>query len=356
MDAAINAQAQVELQRIPIFYGDAHKDIFTADQFLDRLERASVAIPDNHWQQPRKITAFINALRGDALTWFEAAREHVNIEVYTEIADAFRQAFSPTRTTRTTVAILHDLVQKKGEGVVKFYSRVTKAIRDIRTLEAECPIIDMPLPAAITGLAGYAAVPAATKTTAFRRIQDYASRYESQMVGKHIFVAGLHPRLRDKLMETGIVGGLYEAFLQAQSLEKIQVDPDRARVAAIDEDDDVETQVNALQAQIEALNRRRGSRGFGSGRGRGRGGRGSSRGRGGSYNSSRTDKTCFHCGKKGHFIADCNSKKRGEPRVAQVSAAPVDDEQGISHPFHNPQALYEQEEVEMSAVSADYLN
>lgn len=353
MDAALNAQAQVELQRIPIFHGDTSKDIFTADQFLDRLERAALAIPGAEWQPPRKITAFVNALRGDALTWFEAAREHVNIEDYTELADAFRQAFSPTRTTRTTVAILHDLVQKKNEGVVKFYSRVTKAIRDIRTLEADCPVIDNPFPAAFTDLGGFNDIPNDVKRNAVVRIQNFASRYDNQMVGKHIFIAGLHPRLRDKIMENGVVGGLYEAFLQAQSLEKVQVNPDHAKVAAIDEEDDVDAQVDALQTQIDALNRRRGFRGGSAGRGRGRGGRSSSRGRGGSF---RTDKTCYHCGKRGHFVANCESRKRGEPRVAQASAAPIEESQGTSNPFLNPEPLYEHEEAEMSAVSCDYLN
>ena len=357
-DAALNAQAQVELQRIPIFYGDTKKDIFTADQFIDRLDRAAVAIPAHPWAPARKITAFINALRGDALTWFEAAREHVDAADYDQVVDAFKQAFSPTQTTRTTIAILHDLMQKKNEGVVHFYSRVTKAIRDIKRLEPDCPEIENPFPVAITALDGYdAAVPAAARTVIVNRIQAHASRYSNQMVGKHIFIAGLHPKLRDKLMESGVVGGLYEAFLQAQSLEKIQVDPDHTKVAAIDrDDDDIDAQVNSLNAQIEALNRRRGFRGGSGYRGRGRGGRGTSRGRGGSASASRTDKSCYHCGRKGHFIADCQSKKRGEPRVAPVSAAPVEEDQGISHPFQNPQSLYEQEEVEMSAVSADYLN
>lgn len=352
-DAAINAAAQVELQRIPLFHGDITKDIFTAEQFLDRLARAAVAIQGSPWPQERKITALINALRGDALAWFEAAREHVDINNYQHLADAFAQAFSPTRTTRTTVAILHDLTQKHNEGVVKFYARVTKAIRDISTLEADCPLITDPFPAQFAALDGWDGIADAVKDTATDRIQKHSARYHIQMVGKHIFIAGLNAKLKEKLMETGVVGGLYEAFLQAQSLEKIQTDPGKVKISAIDNVEDVDTQIDALQAQIEALNRRRGFRGGSAGRGRGRGGRNSSRGRG-SGNAQRTDRSCYHCGKKGHLIADCHARKRGEPRTTQFSAAPVEEAQG--NPFLNPELLYEQEELEMSAVSADYLN
>jgi len=100
-------------------------------------------------------------------------------------------------------------------------------------------------------------------------------------------------------------------------------------------------------------------RGYSRGGYRGqRGGRG--RGRGGIVNNP--DITCFHCQKKGHVVANCNSKKRGEdaaprPRNQAAVETKTEDEQG-ENPFFS-QALYEPENhnvAQLSSVAADYLN
>ena len=97
--------------------------------------------------------------------------------------------------------------------------------------------------------------------------------------------------------------------------------PDAAmnRIEAAEQMHDEDTNIGDTSTTAEGLYTS-GRRGRGSGRGSGRGGRGrgQGRGRGGSSNGKENDdRTCYHCGLKGHVKVDCRFRIRGEEALAQ---------------------------------------
>ena len=65
--AAVEAQRQVDLSKIPFFHGDVKQDQFTPEQWIDRVNRARVA---GNWNNEKTASYLYNSFRDKALTWF----------------------------------------------------------------------------------------------------------------------------------------------------------------------------------------------------------------------------------------------------------------------------------------------
>jgi len=97
-DDLVDNLRQAELSKLPLFHGDRQKDVFTAEQFVVRVQRSK---DSSHWTDGQTITFVYNALRGGALTWFEALeRSDVNIAVWNNVKTALLEAYSITRTSQ----------------------------------------------------------------------------------------------------------------------------------------------------------------------------------------------------------------------------------------------------------------
>lgn len=360
---ALNAQQQVELQKIPLFFGDSTKDVFTVEQFMDRIDRAAVTVVPN-WQPQRRCAVLQNAVRGDALLWMDTAEMRHGRGILTnwvELRAAFIRAYSKFKTTRCQMAIFNNLNQQSNESVTKFHTRVAKAIIDVRSLDDPCPPLDDPFPAEMMALDEFDDVDDAVKNAHIQRHQDHGDIYRENRLAKHMFVAGLNAKIRDELLKNGIDGmDFNEVFEEALGMEKALTDINStAKLHAVNADADDDDRLKQLEAEIQAIQLRKGySRGGYRGQ---RGGRG--RGRGNGNVANNPDITCYHCQKKGHVIANCNSKKRGEKPAPRPQTAAVENEQqqeqGENNPFQFSQPLYEQDVhggAQFSAISADYLN
>ena len=66
----INAGRQLDLARIPVWSG-VKDAVFTPEQWIDRIEKAKGANA-GAWTNDTTMSYVYNALRGDALTWYEA--------------------------------------------------------------------------------------------------------------------------------------------------------------------------------------------------------------------------------------------------------------------------------------------
>src|SRR5882757_2454556 len=65
----LQGQRQLEQSRLPLWTGSKDKDVFTAEQWIERVHRCRES---GRWDAQTTMSYVFNALRGDALTWFDA--------------------------------------------------------------------------------------------------------------------------------------------------------------------------------------------------------------------------------------------------------------------------------------------
>lgn len=312
------------LQKIPHFTGEESKDQFSAELWMARIVTTAQAVP---WADDITLTMAVTALRGEALTWHQVMSQRgiQGFNTWAVFRPLFLQHFGKRRTSTTTTAILDGLKQKSGETVMAFFLRVGIAADDIKALTPDLglpPVADR-WTADFAGLAGWNALGNDIKETLLNRYQARGSRHAEEGFATQLFIAGLRPEIRDRLLNQAPPGGfatLVNAMERATEVEKnLQTNGRGAHVNAVDDDDDQD---------VDALHRRGGQRG----RGRGQRGRGSSRGGGGNKNNGKKfEGKCYHCNKVGHKKEDCYAYKKTQGK--KVHATDQQNEPVRSEPF-----------------------
>ena len=325
MEDLLAHQQQAELSKLPLFFGSRDKDNFTAEQWVERVERSKASA---RWNDVQTMAAVYNAIRGKALKWFECLkRSPVDPNVWEDFKGAFLASYSTTRTSRTTTLHLADLRQGPNEPVVDFYPRVESVISDIESLApAHFEPPATPFPAEITGLQGYAGVPNAVKEAAINRLTKAGAAAAFNLMGLHIFIAGLKPFIRAEMMKAP-PADMYAAFMQATKLEKIAAEPHRQGAASQQsvyeveaeppmlapaspglDGSNVEAECAALAAKIKMLRRK--AKPSGKPAGAPKTTKHSTGGPSDDYNR------CRYCKQLGHLQARCFSRiKAGAPMV-----------------------------------------
>ena len=99
MDDLVAAQQQVDLAKLPLWFGEPSRDTFLAEQWVSRVQNARDAAD---WNDQKTLSIFYNAMRGEALLWFEGlTRNGVNKNVWNDVKKEFLEAYSYTRSSRT---------------------------------------------------------------------------------------------------------------------------------------------------------------------------------------------------------------------------------------------------------------
>jgi hypothetical protein len=179
------------------------------------------------------------------------------------------EAYSTTKTSRTTTLNLADLRQGGNECVVDFYPRVIRVIDDIEAMTpANFAAPAAPFPAEFLAIQAFVAVGAAVKRDCVNTLVKTGATQAFNFIGLHLFIAGLKPYLREEIMKAP-PADLYAAFQAASALEKIHTEPRKSTSAtqnvyevaadASDKRDDnggdeeVEAECAALSARIKNL-------------------------------------------------------------------------------------------------------
>ena len=267
MEQQLENQRQVELSKLPLFFGSKDKDQFTAEQWVERIRRAKDSA---RWNDAQTMSAVYNALRAKALAWFESLRRsNINQDVWEDFLKAFLEAYSTTKTSRTTTLNLADLRQGGNECVVDFYPRVIRVIDDIEAMTpANFAAPAAPFPAEFLAIQAFVAVGAAVKRDCVNTLVKTGATQAFNFIGLHLFIAGLKPYLLEEIMKAP-PADLYAAFQAASALEKIHTEPRKSTSAtqnvyevaadASDKRDDnggdeeVEAECAALSARIKNL-------------------------------------------------------------------------------------------------------
>ena len=336
MEDLLANQQQAELSKLPLFFGSRDKDNFTAEQWVQRVERSKASA---RWNDVQTMAAVYNAMRGKALKWFACLdRSPVNPDVWDEFKGAFLASYSTTRTSRTTTLHLADLRQGANEPVVDFYPRVAAVIDDIESLApANYGAPENPYPAEIVALQGFAALAANIKENGVNRLTKAGANAAITLRGLHIFIAGLKPVIRAEMMKAP-PADMYAAFLLATKLEKIATEPHRqapgASIYSVDTDyasgppteegqdpDGVEAECAALAAKIKMLRKKNKPSNKNSGPPKPN--KPPSNSSDGNYNR------CRYCKIVGHLQAKCFARiKAGAPMVVKQG---VPFQQNVSH-------------------------
>ena len=330
VDVNVDNLRQSDLAKLPLYAGDA-KDQFTAEQWIERISRSRTA---SAWTADQTMAFVFNALRGNALRWFDALkRSGINRNDWDAFQRAFLAAFSTTRTPRTATVNLADLHQGQTEQVVSFYPRVIKAVDDLEALAgAAFPLPDPPFPLEFTNVPGFAALAVPVRAAAAQSLVTFGAASAFNHIALNLFISNLRPSLRDELLKTP-PDTLYGAFEAASQLERLQETPKKPTAAAMvidgassspasavpaDADasaDGLDKEIDALNFRLKALkNRRTSTRPPTSGRPQQQ-----------QQQQQRQRSTpvrdpnfkCRYCKKLGHGQYECNSRRAaGAPMVA----------------------------------------
>jgi hypothetical protein len=333
VDVNVDNLRQSDLAKLPLYAGDA-KDQFTAEQWIERISRSRTA---SAWTAEQTMAFVFNALRGNALRWFDALkRSGINRNDWDAFQRAFLAAFSTTRTPRTATVNLADLHQGQTEQVVSFYPRVIKAVDDLEALAgAAFPLPDPPFPVEFTNVPGFAALAVPVRAAAAQSLVTFGAVSAFNHIALNLFVSNLRPSLRDELLKSP-PATLYGAFEAASQLERLQETPKRPTAAAMavegapssspatvvpaDTDasaDGLDKEIDALNFRLKALkNRRTSTRPPTSGRPQQQ----QQQPRSGPPRSTPArdpNFKCRYCKKLGHGQYECNSRRAaGAPMVA----------------------------------------
>ena len=341
-DVLLNADLvrQSNLAQLPLFSGDA-KDQFTAEQWIQRVNRARVT---SNWDADHTATFIYNALRGNALLWYDSLRRTgIDRDDWDQFRTAFLESWSAVRTTRTATVNLSDLKQGQNEPVTAFYPRVVKAIDD---LEALVPGLAFPLPNPVwpqvfIDVGGFAALPVADRAAAATALVAHGATQAFNHMALNLFISNLRPALRDELLKA-LPNTLYAAFQQAIMLERLAVEPKRTTLPAMPVEatptsndlipavPDPKDDLGALDAQIDALNikrrqiQQRGNKNAPSSASRSSNNSNNQPARFANRPPATKDTICHYCKKPGHYQIDCRSCQRNNApcvRTAPPAAA-----------------------------------
>ena len=287
---------------LPLFYGQADKDVCTARQLIQRFETAAVIAT---WNTPqRKCQQFSLLLRGKALDWYTTLDiiPDFNREDWDALKEEFLNAYAAKYTARTTCMNFAELQQRHGESVQDFYVRTMDVYVKLKAQRgAALTQVRYDPPAA----AEAADIRAACK---LEGIED-TSRFFMQQ----LFVAGLKEDVREKVMEQD-PETLQEALREARAMELIVQDKKKkAQITAVKEDEAEEEpeeeyteEEEALLERVNAIFKRNGknpSRFFNRG-----------------YRKPfkpNPNIICRGCGKRGHIEKYCRSKPKKTDAITE---------------------------------------
>jgi len=342
MDPAALAGALANHDRVkrstdlPLFYGIKGKDVITAHQLIDRIDRAGQV---GGWDDDRKCNELNLILREEGLLWWQALDDEpiANIEQnWPELKKAFLKAYAPKYTPKATCNIFVELQQRSGETVQSYYLRVHDGFKRMcdNMPEGLATTVTAPLLAqAAVGADGLTEAQALVyKTEGIRQLEKYFLR--------QLLVAGMKEEIRTKIMEAGL-NTVNETMNLARETETIITDKRKSsHVAAIQEnqsEDNEEGDINAIRGKDGKFKK-------------------------GPYKPSQNGSeekkkqfqgNCRYCKKWGHSQKICRDRKE--------KGAPLVDAKGVPYKTQHTTAVQEGEKeenknVDMASLSFASLN
>ena len=215
MDDAVNnlvqAQGQLDLTRLPLFHGVKEKDLFSPEQWIDRVKLARAQ--GGGWNDEVTMGHVHGALRMKAIDWWQN-QVYMNrpFGTFNEFERRFLSHFSTTKNVNTTMAMIQELKQKPGESVEGFVTRINRFTVDLRALNVIPGLPNPVYPANLTGDAGWAALNAGHLQQAAERILAHGVNGTLDIIKANILMAGLKPSIANEVFRERPPAGYASMF------------------------------------------------------------------------------------------------------------------------------------------------
>src|SRR5574343_1038206 len=242
----INAQNQVELGKLPLWYGDKKKDYFTAEHYIKRIQKSKDAAG---WDDQTTCNYLFQALRGQAVHWVDAMEEDggMNVANWNEVKARFLKTYGTTITERTACANIK-LNQGATETVNDFFSRCSLALQEhkhtARPMEeiADADLADAFMENPPAGSWGDK-ITNVTRRTMMNKLFRLRDRYNRDILLRLVFVAGLRDDIRKHIMARDGPEPAITTMDRAAKFERDMTDPNKVitHVTEVEETDEVDT-------------------------------------------------------------------------------------------------------------------
>ena len=327
---AAAAEAQLRLQqnlqadsmktvlKIPFFYGEEKEDATKVAEFLQRFETSTTSM--GLVTPAQKAAHFGSYLRGAAYIVHGNLESFGDIDVndWPAVKAYFLQKYRGEHSAHNVIASFDTLKQKKGEGIMQFYSRV---LNEVKLFIDQLIIPDADLPAEVVALAD-------GPKTAYDKVYRKQMR---QLVARTYFIGGIKSSIRTELQRIApadLDGTVNAAIKLEQTESKNHENHENRKINELaDLDDEQLVEENLDQETISKINDRRGRLGrqpF----------------RRPKYQRGQTGALkCRYCKKTNHSQKDCYS------RIAKN--APMVDEHGkpYAHQYNGKSKVHSTKET-----------
>jgi hypothetical protein len=195
---------------IPLFYGRKDQDTISPHQLLERINRAKRVA---NWADDERVCdEFYLCLRKSAISWSNTLDNipGFNKNSWADVQREFLAAYATKFTARTVCTSFHDLRQKSDETVQDFYNRVSEVFRDAFLVK----------PDHVTVHDGTDAERFALTVVQAQALMKRGIDNMQLLVMNTMFIGGLRPDIRDKVLETGPTR-IQEAVKLAREVEII---------------------------------------------------------------------------------------------------------------------------------------
>ena len=323
MQAALNAHDRVRRStELPLFYGVKSKDSITAQNLINRVEKAATIAT---WDNARKLLEFYMILRDKALAAYEGLPDlGIADDDWDAVKDWFLSTYEIKYTPKTTCTNFAELIQRQGETVHDYFLRVQEAFK--RMVQSQPDAIGTVREAA--PVAG-----AAHDPNRDIRIKKEGLLDDQKFFKMHLFIAGMRDDLRTKVMQAG-KDNIKDILDAARELELIEHDGKRKSLAPITEVTEPENDYDEEElAAVNAIRQKKGKPLLQ----RNQGGRFVSNNNGNNRSNS-NGQVCRYCKKPNHMQKECRSRIRdrapmvdanGKPYTKRINA--VDNEDGAGN-------------------------
>jgi Skp family chaperone for outer membrane proteins len=384
--ALLDANRQVENSRLPL-WSSVKESAFTAEQWIERISRAKQA---GNWNDNVTMSYVFNALRGDALTFFDALPTlGYRPNNYDDFKEAFIKTYGTTRTVRTAALNLTDLRQGGSEPASRYIARVIKVVADIQAMApAVLPQPATPWIAAVTAVGNFNNLDQDVEDEQAQHLIKHGAQDAYHRIGMQLFIAGLRPALRVELMKSN-PQTMRQAFDAVIDAEKIISEPQRfgqrTNIMAVSteteedefggqtegeqgEEDPMEAEIAALSAKLKKLKKRSQAKSNKANKGGQKQAQNASGRKAAANNGQSGTKpgACRFCKQEGHFQQECYARKNAGAPLVDAQGQPFrtggvhavqgggqhQQQQQQQHYNYNPFAHYAQSDEQAGGVGA----